>query len=76
MPADWEQAKKDYLGQDKLAQIFTKNSFETCTILNAGTRYASSNMRKTTVEAIFGAVHRDSNGQAVAGVMRTLGIPV
>ncbi|RBA20587.1 hypothetical protein FPRO05_08034 [Fusarium proliferatum] len=66
--------RRDLISNDKLTSVGRERGLHKCINMNGGTTRVSSGMVATAVEAILGAVEMDGGRDALARVMKHLGL--
>ncbi|RKL51066.1 hypothetical protein BFJ72_g519 [Fusarium proliferatum] len=70
----WTTLRRDLISNDNLTRVGRERGLHKCINMNGGTTRVSSGMVATAVEAILGAVEMDGGRDALARVMRHLGL--
>ncbi|KAM0079882.1 hypothetical protein ACKRZS_007967 [Fusarium odoratissimum] len=70
----WTTLRRDLISNDNLARVGRGHGLHKCINMKGGTTRVSSGMVATAVEAILGAVENDGGRDALAWVMKHLGL--
>lgn len=70
----WTTLRRDLISNDNLTRVGRERGLHKCINMNGGTTRVSSGMVATAVEAILGAVEMDGDRDALARVMKHLGL--
>ncbi|KLP16002.1 Uncharacterized protein LW94_12698 [Fusarium fujikuroi] len=70
----WTTLRRDLISNDNLTRVGRERGLHKCINMNGGTTRVSSGMVATAVEAIHGAVGMDGGRDALARVMKHLGL--
>ncbi|KAG5751493.1 hypothetical protein H9Q72_014428 [Fusarium xylarioides] len=70
----WTTLRRDLISNDNLTRVGREHGLDKCINMNGGTTRVSSGMVATALEAILGAVEIDGGRDALARVMKHLGL--